>query len=235
MPQLSQIALLVAAMLQTSGSNIIFVRMDVLVFCGFYVRIRSSWVACNRSRSGLLQRQSMPRWMEMWKNSNHRCWPFPHSVPTQLAAIDGRASASGNDLIGKEQVNTQLRAPADCRIRQADGTSKNLSMTACCSAVGKMFLSGFQDQLTNTNATAVQKRAALRALGVPLNGVWSAARPKDRRVLLSEDGQKLKYTPDPFIPQQDITWAPGTTDRCDARRRTSRPPGKLSVRLYSHM
>ena len=51
----------------------------------------------------------------------------PHPVPTQLAAIDGHASASGNDwaaFIGKEQVNTRLRAPADCRIRQAHGTAR---------------------------------------------------------------------------------------------------------------
>ena len=82
-------------------------------------------------------------------------------------------------------------------LRGRDGNDNSLSMTAHCSAVVKLLVSGVQRQLADANASAAQTKAALRALASHLNGVWFQ-RGLTNRLLLREEGRSLKYVLDPF-------------------------------------
>ena len=155
------------------------------------------------------------------------------SVPPRLQEVGACENKFGNDwvaLTGRAQVESQLVEAGDCRVRTADGASKSLSITAYSSAVVKLLLQGLEKQLEAVSATASQRQAVVRGVAVHLNGVWMGGR-MSCRVLVSEDGLRLKYSLDPDTRAKQYM---GQNDDRSARRKAMSKPAGKSHRAYSY-
>ena len=122
------------------------------------------------------------------------------AIPARLEAIGTHTNRFGSEwatFVGEAQVQNELYAPGDCRVRSVDGASSSLSMTAYASAIVKFMLEGLEKQLTAVEASVPQRKAVWHGVAVHMNGVWAGQRLRNR-VLETHNGQKLKYALDPF-------------------------------------
>ena len=155
-------------------------------------------------------------------------------VPARLAAVRTRTNRFSSDwatFTGEEQVQTQLLAPGDCRVRSVDGASQSLTMTAYASAVLKFMLDGLQEELTAVDAAPAQKKAVWRGVAVHMNGLW-ASEGRRNRLLETADQQKLKYALDPFSEGEQYR---GGRDDRSARRKASAKPSNKALRAPTYL